>query len=386
MILDRFPVILRPPTVIRNTIIHTKKEFLEFVNKFNGKKNIFVNLYHYTKTGCCSSFYYFDTNKQKFICNKCKNVIQSLDLRSFVIDSVVFDLDPDKNTYPKRLFQWIKSKFMVYYMDKYELYLVKSGKGFHFYVRTNPMIKEDFKHGAKNAIRNFQIKVEKEFGPTDWITHGDTSQQIRVPGTYNPRSGLFCTTLSKEHLEMKFKELEELTTNQPSILIAPITSGKKLDLKKYDIKTSEEDYIHEGELIIDFEPSDDKISDFKKIFKVYHVNYDKLSLCVRTMLNNEFLDYRQRYLLINILKNLGLSELDCEKIISISLWSTPDLSNSDESKRFDWAKHCIQKERQIYYVYHKSYGIPGCKSGTNLGFRVIGLCEKCKIKKIMNFR
>ena len=386
MILERFPVILRPPTVISNTIIHTEDQFLEFVNKFNGRKNIFVNLYHYTLSGCCKSFYYFDKTRKRFICNNCKKPLTRLDLNSFIVDSVVFDLDPNPITFTNKVKQWVKARAMYYYFNEYERYLVKTGKGFHFYIRTIPLREKDFKYGAKNAIKNFQIQTEKIFGTTDWITHGDTSQQVRVPGTYNVRSGFFCLTLAPKDLKSRYTELDKKAEKQPPIQIKAIGKGKRLDLREYDQKIAEEDYIHEGELTTDFDPSEDKIDNIKKILKSYHITYKRLALCVKTMLNNEFLDYRQRFLLINIMKNLGISEQDCEKLITVVLWSDPEPDNRDERKRYDWADHCIQKERQIYYVYHKSYGIPSCKSGRNLGFKIIGLCDQCDSESIMRFR
>jgi hypothetical protein len=157
------------------------------------------------------------------------------------------------------------------------------------------------------------------------------------------------------------------------MIVRPIGRGKKLDLTEYDDEIPEEDFIHESALVTDFVQSKDKIEDFKKILSAYTVNYDKLGLCVRTMLGNEFLDYRQRFLLINILKNFGLASEDLEKIIRVAL---------DHA----YAEHSIKKERQIYYVYHRSYGIPACKSGRNLGFQAIGLCEQCNAKDIMKYR
>ena len=386
MILEKFPIILRPPTVISNTIIHTEKQFLEFVNKFNGKKDIFVNLYYYTKSGCCSSFFYFDESNEKYICSKCKKVIERLDLTSFIIDSVVFDLDPKPITFKNKQKEWMKAKKFWRHFKDYERYIVKSGKGFHFYVRTIPLREKDFVFGAKNAIKNFQIQTEKTLGATDWITHGDTSQMIRVPGTYNVRSGLFCLTLELENLKLVYKELDKLAEQQPLMKMKAISEGKRLDLREYDEKISEEDFIHEGELVTDFDLSEDEMENIIKILKSYHVNYDKLAQCVRTMMGNNFLDWRQRFLLINIMKNLGLSEQDTEKLMSVVLWTEPDPKNPDERKRYNWAEHCIQKERQIYYIYHKSYGIPSCKSGRNLGFQILGLCDDCESQNIMRFR
>ena len=386
MILERFPIILRPPTVIRKTLLHTEKEFLDFVNENNGKRDIFVNLYHYTRTSCCSSFYYFDRKKQKFICNSCRKEIQYLDLSSFIIDCVVFDLDPIPPSRGKKILQWIKAKWLVAHFKEYETYLMKSGKGFHFYIRTKPTVDKDYKYGAKNAIRNFQIETEKIFGKTDWITHGDTSQMIRVPGTWNIRSNAFCFCIEKNHLKLRYRNLEKIGEWQPPIKIYPINRGKRIDLKKYDTEPDIDNYIYEGELITNINEDENKINNFKKIFNIYHIKYEKLSPCVKIMLNNKFLDYRQRFLLINIIKNLGISEKDCEKIIKLVLWSTPDPTNKNPNKRWNWASHCINRERQVYYIYHKHYGIPSCKSGFKLGFKLLKICDNCKTKNIMNFR
>jgi hypothetical protein len=373
MILKEFPVMIRPPTTVSKTILHTVDEFLKFVNEKNGKKNIFVNLYHFTRSECCLSKYEYNIDQKKFVCEKCGLPIKGFDLSSFIIDSVVFDIDPSPVTKETKKKSWIIAKRLFYYFGKYERYLIKSGKGFHFYIRVNPVTESDFRYGAKNALKNFQIKIEKIMGQTDPITHGDTSQMIRVPGTYNVNSSAFCMTLDRNHLNLSYDQVHELAEKQPKMIVRPIGRGKKLDLTEYDDEIPEEDFIHESALVTDFVQSKDKIEDFKKILSAYTVNYDKLGLCVRTMLGNEFLDYRQRFLLINILKNFGLASEDLEKIIRVAL---------DHA----YAEHSIKKERQIYYVYHRSYGIPACKSGRNLGFQAIGLCEQCNAKDIMKYR
>jgi len=377
---------LRPPTVKKKCLIHTEEEFLDFINEYNGVRNIYVNLYHFRKSECCSSFYYFDKKDKKYRCNKCKNVIQWFDLSSFVIDSVVFDIDPSPNTNLNRIECFLKAKRLSKYFSDFERYVIKSGKGFHFYIRTEPIMDNDFKHGGKNAIKKFQIEVEKMFGKTDWITHGDTSQMIRVPGTFNVGSRTFCLCLTENHLKSGFRKLEEISKIQPQIKVEPIGFGKLINLKDSDEKVESYDFIHEGELLIDFKESKDKTDNLRNALKVYGIRYDKMSNCVKTMMNNEFLDYRQRFLLINILKNLGVSEKDCEKIISIVLFSKPEPSSKDEKRRYDWAHHCINGERQLYYIYTTDYGMPACKSGISLGFEILGLCSKCQVKNIMSYK
>lgn len=387
MILDRFPIMLRPPTVKKIKIIHTEEEFLYFVNKWNGVKNIYVNLYYFTKSKCCSSFYYFDKTNKKYTCNKCKKVIEGFDLTSYIVDCIVFDLDPSPNNVINREKELIKAKKMVNHFSKYKRYLIKSGKGFHFYISTEIAIDSSFKYGARNAIKNFQIEVEKKFGKTDWITHGDTSQMIRVPGTYNVNSRSFCMCMKNEMLNLNYNELNKISENQQEMRIFPIDSEiEKMNLKNYDKTIDYSEYIHEGELALEISEDLGKIDKIRRVLTPYNIIYDCLSECVKVMLNNEFLDYRQRYLLINILKNLGLSEKDCEKLLKITLFSDVDTENEDDRKRYDWAKHSIDDERQIYYVYREYYGIPSCKSGKMLGFENLGLCKKCKTKNIMEFR
>jgi len=386
MILNNYPVLIRHPTVKSKILIHTEEELIEFINKHNGKKNIFVNLYHYYLSECCSTVYFFDKERNKFVCSNCNQILRGFDLKSFIIDSVVFDIDPTPITEINKKKAFIKVKRYYHYFKKYETYMMKSGKGFHFYVRTIPLREKDFEYSAKNAIKNFQIKTEKKLGYSDPTTHGDTSQMIRVPGTFNIRSRSFCTCLSDFHLKFSFKKLTKLAKIQPLIKVWPINKGIKLNLKNYDSEIDVQEYIHEGELSIDVVPQKNKIETYKKILKYYNVDYDSLGECVKIMLNNEFLGFRERYLLINVLKNFGLSELDTEKIMRISLFSEPDASDLNENKRYNWAEHCINGERQIYYVYHTPYGIPSCKSGTMLGFKALHVCDSCKSKDIMSFR
>jgi len=380
---------LRPPTVKKKQIIHTKEEFLDFVNENIGKTNIFVNLYHFSKSSCCNSFYYFDKKTNKFTCNKCKNVIQFFNLNSFTINCVVFDIDPKPNNKRTQFRCFLKVKRMNRYFKDYRRYIVKSGKGFHFYIETNPQKESDFKHGARNALRAFQISTEKMFGKTDPITHGDTSQMIRVPGTWNINSRCFCFSLEEKHLKMTYKNLIEISKeSQNSITINLIDpkATKRINLLNYDNKIESTEFVHEGELTVNFKKSGNKEKNLTELFKPYNVNYEKLSSCVKILLNNEFLDYNQRFLLINIIKNFGISIQDCEKIIENVLFTDSDSNDPDEKKRYNWAKHCINEERQVFYVYHKSYGIPSCKSGETLGFKSLKICDNCKTKNIMCFR
>lgn len=109
MILDFYPIEIRPPTLVRKTLLHTEEELIEFVNKYNGIKDIFVNLYHHTKSGCCSSFYFFDKSIKKYKCKKCKNILSSFDLNSAIVNCGVFDFDPQDY----KLARNMKSKKMM---------------------------------------------------------------------------------------------------------------------------------------------------------------------------------------------------------------------------------------------------------------------------------
>lgn len=105
---------------------------------------------------------------------------------SAIVDKVAFDLDG--------LDKWDALLRFQYAMEQrgWEHWFIFSGGGYHCYVGIEPTTLRY----PNSALKRFHQAVSEGLAlGDDRSLHGDVSQCIRIPGTWNPKRGRFCIAI-----------------------------------------------------------------------------------------------------------------------------------------------------------------------------------------------
>ena len=160
--------------------------YLNYINFFNGKDEVFTNTYNYKET------YIDEYNREKF------------DRKSIIIDRIPFDFDTSESYSDMcKLHHYLKKDNISHTVNF-------SGNGYHVYIHT-----EISDINTILDVSLFQNKICKQLGlDVDPTIVGNPSHLIRIPGTYNKRRGRFCISLTEEEINTSHEEICELAKAQ----------------------------------------------------------------------------------------------------------------------------------------------------------------------------
>jgi len=310
----------------RRKVVFNNKEFMKFIQTYNGKTN------------CYTSVYSFDLVTQ----DKQRKVVPVYETAR--INKLFFDLDSE-NCYEdtKKLKEWCEE-------NKYMYRIVFSGRGYHFYLFTK---EAEIEHKKDCLLQAQNYIVEKLKIEVDKQTQGDLARITRIPNTYNLRRRRFCIPLTKEQFEKGHEFVKELAKKQNKVTHT-IYGSKKFDIKPFDKPTNIEKILLKN---LEFSHKfDGKIKDIVEEFPD----------CIKNLIQKIKLlkhSYKERFVLILYLRERGylLSEV---------------LSILKEVLPHNKFLHCVKTERQPQYLFRRDdLLMPNCKELIRMG-----LCKKkCKL-------
>lgn len=245
------------------------------------------------------------------------------------VDKVFFDFDgPESLPYALTLIEECISK-------GYQFIPFFSGAGFHVYVFTN----SDKLINPKVALTKFQ----NQFKGMDRSSIGDVARVATIPNTYNVKRGKFCIPLTIEDMKAGYDHMKDLAECQR--FDARVYGDTPVNLTSYDGEYEEEPTIFDEPRI-----------DTRKI--------TELPPCINDILSYTKKGFRGRYLLIVYLKDAGYTKTQIEDVIK-------EFCTDKE------AKHCIDEEKQVNYLYWKNIMFPSCEQIKSEG--------RCPEKAFCNF-
>lgn len=264
-------------------LVENLEQYHEFVNRYNGVVNLYIEIY-----------------------------------KNNEIDKIFFDFDsPKALENVRKMHQWCKEK-------DYRHTILFSGRGFHVYIKATGLIKH-----PKIALSNVHTKIAEELGllwgepsiaDLDCHVRGNISQVARIPYTINPRSGRNCCFLPEYLLSHSYEAIcnySEKPNRDPYYY-----GTKEIDLSKYD---------------------SDKEYDIHYKMKIPESNLQisgNFPDCIKSLLRNPELRYRERLQLILYLRANGFSK---SEVISV-------LQKYLSEEKFH---HCVKEEHQVDYLFRK---------------------------------
>jgi len=318
-LIENFPREVGSPTRI---LVNTKQEFYDYINKYNGIKNIYFALYQ------CDNEKKYDTAH---------------------IDKIYFDLDPVE-TDPEKCCLDAKHLHNHLLDENIKHVMLFSGGGFQVFIFT-----KNFKHlkNSKQTVFNCQdhycrlleIDLDKQ-------VKGDVARLARVPNTFNVKRRRYCISVSREDLEQGYDYIRKKAFKQHFKMY--VYGKLRLDIKRFDGQIS----YNVDVMDID---EDVKIKiDKNKFLKT-------LPPCISSGLACREPRWRQRFLIITYLREKGYTFSETIQILKEYLKPT----------KF---KHCMQIEHQPKYIYKKGdISFPTCERIKKEGFcPELDTCDKIK--------
>ena len=306
----------------RNGIVYSMKEFLDKINIYNGKCNVFTSLYSFDEIK--------STGKPNYDSAK--------------ITHLFLDLD-NGNAYKnaKKLHDYLDSEELIHVM-------AFSGGGFHIYIAVEyPNFIENKKAAIFNAVTNISDKVGLKIGidehsDIDAHTIGNIAQLVRVPNTYNIKRKRYCIPISRAIFEEGLDAIQEWA-QKPNMPFSSFYGRKYFDLIPFD---REPDVQYR----IPMEISDDSIG-------IDYLNVEKFVPCILNLLTKRLISHKCRYYIILYCREQGLPLKD-----TISL-----LKKYLDPRTFH---HCVNEEKQPMFIYKRGdIGFPSCAK-----LESEGLCVK----------
>ncbi len=316
MLFNKFPREVGPP----RKIVYNIKEWLNFVNLYNGKKKAVY-----------TSIYTFEKIEQKPV------------YETAILDKLFFDFDD------KSCDAWKECNSLHQHLLKENIkhLIIMSGRGYHLYVFSLPLKPQNIKSCIYNSQHYFIDKLKLT---VDVQVIGNPAQLARVPNTFNIKGNRFCIPITQEQFEKGDKFIKELASKQN--FVKNITIGEKLfDIKQFDYQTNK---FNEAVVF-----NNDNLDESSG-----NINYLKdAPLCIKNLLNEKELGWSGRYLVILYFKELGYTRQEVFKILQTHL----------SERKF---KHCIQEERQLQYLFERNDLVfPSCDKIICDGF-CHNKCEK----------
>lgn len=316
MLFNSFPRECGPP---RKTV-YNQQEWNNFVNKYNGFKNaIYTSIYSFEHIN--------DDNKPDYV--------------TAIINCLFFDFDDKScNAYAE-----CKKLHEELLRENIKHFIVMSGRGYHLFILTIPLVTKNSKDCIYNAQHFF---IDKLGLHVDTQVVGNPAQLARVQNTYNIRAKRFCIPLTLEQFNQGDEYVKNLAIKQ-NFIKDFIIGEKELDIRQFDFKSQR----FNETLLFDEEFEDSSKVDYMR----------NAPNCIKNILNKKDTKWKERYLVILYFKESGYTEREIYNILKHHL---------SESK----FRHCISEERQLQYLFEREDLIfPKCQNIIKDGF-CMGLCEK----------
>ncbi len=270
-------------------IIYTTREYLSFINKYNGvKKSIFEGVY------------------------SCGMMDYKADYSDISIDKLFFDFD-EEDCWGEcnKLHKWLLHENVKHL-------LIWSGRGFHLFISTKPFHPKNPKSTVYNAqmffVNELKLNCDKQI-------LGDISRLRRTLNTFNGKSKLFCIPLNQEDFKKGKDYCKKLAKKQ---------NFKKEYIGTYLLDVSIFDYKIEENETFEFDLETNLNADYIK----------DCSDFIATLLSKKNLGWQERYLIILYFKEKGHTREEVYEILKENL----------SEKKF---KHCIAEERQLQYLFER---------------------------------
>jgi hypothetical protein len=245
------------------------------------------------------------------------------DYGSAIIDKIFFDFDGDESfENVKSLHEKLKSLDLLHT-------IFFSGGGFHTYVfvKLDNSLSPDKK---SLAIIKIAKKLAKGY---DEVCTGDLARLARLPNTFNFKRKRFCIPVSEEDL------------------------NKGLDFIKAKAKQQQPNFYFYGNKILNLNNlvnnynEEQKISYINSSQTIHNINIFELPPFLIKILEEhkkgwvKSTGWRDRYLIILWLRELGFNKLDVKSFLAKNL--TPDEYN-----------HAVFEEKQVDYIFsdHRQFG------------------------------
>jgi len=304
----------------KRLVVHNQNELLNYVNKYNGIKDVYTSLYAFQEL----------YNLQKITSTGNTFSIEKPNYSSAIVDKAFFDFDGEKSLE--------NTSILADYLEEKSIghHIFFSGGGFHIYIDID-MKKSSKLKNKKGALLGFQKHLINKLGlETDEHVIGDLARITRYPNTYNTKRKRFCIPLQNEELLWGIFKIKEMAKKQRFLNNG--TTGKKINLKPFDVKT----VCGYSEELPSFSLS--KTPDLDNI---------DLPECVRRSIRED-MGYRDRFLLILFLKEKGLMLNEVTSILKKVL----------NEKKF---RHSMYEERQPEYIFSRDLMFPSCGHLKNEG-------------------
>lgn len=360
---NEFPRELADPTRFR---VNNLKEFLDYINTYNGKKRIFTSLYNYNP-----------------------------DEKLISLRHIWFDLDSEKcfeNV--KKLHEWCKK-------HNYKHTMFFSGKGFHFYLLTKNF---EGLNDPKQTLYNCHHFIAKEVGLSigegdkfdiDWHIVGDVRRVATVPGTYNTKRFRYCVGVLEEDLDI----MSSLAKTNPTLSNEIREFGSVLGYEKIKERALKPNLIFKvyGVERFDVKPFDQTMKEFSKPLPYNSkelVDLDKeealtnLPFCIRAWLTKEHIGWKRRGWIIAWLRDKGLwrNKLN-EPLPAMHEEAYSLLKQYLSTKEFN---HMNSKEDgwQLRYLYFKNTNnsFPTCDNIKSQGECPLEVSKYCDKRKMFEVR
>jgi len=290
-----------------------EETFYELINKYNTYKNIYVALYRCDENG---------------------------EYSDVTIDKVFFDFDGD-TCYNDIL------KLHNYLLENnYKHLLVFSGRGFHVYLFTIPRRLKNPKVALTNVHKHFIKLLELNL---DTQIVGDVARMARVPNTFNIKRKKYCIPITRKDLMLGFEHIKKKADKQ---FFKYYYYGEKL----FDITPFDTNKQYEADVLEIDEQTRVKIKEDEFL--------KTLPPCVANLLVKRVCGWKERYMIITFLRDLGYSLGDVREILRKFL---------DPQKY----RHCVYTEKQDRYLFRRpELPFPKCET-----IKLNGLCPyKTKTK------
>lgn len=305
----------------KRRLVRNFQDWLDVVNLYNGKCNVFTSVYS------------FAVLKREF-----KPMYESA-----IIDKVFLDLDKGD---PYGSIMKLHSKLM----ERDILHTILfSGGGFHAYV----LVEHKPLYHRKGALANFttwiantvDVPISEKEG-IDPLPVGDIARICRVPNTYNIERKKYCIPLTEQDLQKGYEWILEKASGQ-AWQQDWLFGSVRLNLVEFDTEQEDEDHFDLGEIEAPTQEGLDGISD--------ELPKDAPP-CITRLLQTQELRWRQRYILILWCKEKGLTINETYRILQKHL----------SARKF---YHCVREERQLQHLYKRDdLSFPSCKTLTREGF------------------
>jgi hypothetical protein len=242
------------------------------------------------------------------------------DYGSAVIDKIFFDFDEDDSfDNVKELHKKLKNLDLLHT-------IFFSGGGFHVYVfvKLDNSLPSDKKSLAITKIAKLLAKGYDE------VCTGDLARLTRLPNTFNFKRKRFCVPVSEEDLNLGLDFIKaKAKAQQPSFYFY----GNKI--------------LNLNNLANSYNSEEQKISSLNSSQTIHNINIFELPPFLAKILEEhkkcwvKATGWRDRYLIILWLRELGFNKLDVKNFLAKNL--TPDEYN-----------HAIFEEKQVDYIFSEA--------------------------------